>query len=45
MNGKVVKTINEFEAGQISVKSLKAGVYFVKITTNGEVQTQKLIIE
>jgi hypothetical protein len=45
MNGKVVKTINEYEAGQISVKLLKAGVYFVKITTNGEVQTQKLIIE
>jgi hypothetical protein len=45
LNGKVVKTIYEFEAGQISVKSLKAGVYFVKITTNGEVQTQKLIIE
>ena len=45
MNGKVVKTMNQFEAGQISVKSLKAGVYFVKITMNGEVLTEKLIIE
>lgn len=43
VSGNLILKENSFEANSLSVSSLSSGLYFVKVTSTGKSQTQKII--